>query len=281
MVRLAICTPIATFVVLNRSSMSDLIQLLIRFGFEKNEAELYILLHQRGSSSAEELAMDSGMPLFSIQAAMASLVERGVVSSYQDEAQKRYSAESLEVVSRHFETELDHRTKDLEFLRQKASELESEKGAICQVKFFEGKNGIMSMLDDFLSSDEKQAYEFFPRDAIFKVFTKQERSHVIERRQKAKIFIKALYTIKPENSDEPVPHDGNQIAVRIDGEKYPMKADILVYGNKVIMASLDDELSGVLVESSAIATSLKSIFNLAFDLQKQTRAVENIDSPRP
>ncbi len=261
--------------------MSDLIQLLIRFGFEKNEAELYILLHQRGSSSAEELAMDSGMPLFSIQAAMASLVERGVVSSYQDEAQKRYSAESLEVVSRHFETELDHRTKDLEFLRQKASELESEKGAICQVKFFEGKNGIMSMLDDFLSSDEKQAYEFFPRDAIFKVFTKQERSHVIERRQKAKIFIKALYTIKPENSDEPVPHDGNQIAVRIDGEKYPMKADILVYGNKVIMASLDDELSGVLVESSAIATSLKSIFNLAFDLQKQTRAVENIDSPRP
>lgn len=251
--------------------MSDLIQLLIRFGFEKNEAELYILLHQRGSSSAEELAMDSGMPLFSIQAAMASLVERGVVSSYQDESQKRYSAESLEVVSRHFETELDHRTKDLEFLRQKASELESQKGAIGRVRFFEGKKGLMTMIDDFLSSGVDEACEFFPRDAVLRVFSKEESESVRKKRKDAKMFVQALYT-STERFE--FPPDETTQCFQIDGTKYPMNADIIVYGNKVIMASLAGDLSGVIVESPAIATSLRSVFNLAF------KAAE-IESRRP
>ena len=52
----------------------------------------------------------------------------------------------------------------------------------------------------------------------------------------------------------------------IDPQKYPLHLDLNIYGHKISILSLEGKPAGVIIENEILASSLRSIFNLLWNL---------------
>ena len=101
------------------------------------------------------------------------------------------------------------------------------------------------------------------RTRISRRTTDRKKYH--EKRLTAGLKPRTVYTwSKPEAF---APENGGK-RVRIDKDKYPLKADIAIYGNKIKIHTLTKNLSGIFIENKDLADTLKSIINYILDQNK-------------
>jgi hypothetical protein len=135
------------------------------------------------------------------------------------------------------------------------------------VKFYEGKEGLKEMVDEFLSSGEKEAVEFFSLNDVNKIFTESEADKVGEKRRENQIKINSIFTdesadFKPDEKYRLI-EDDLTTSIQLDEKEFPLQSDIIVFNDKVSIASLRGDVSGVIIKNKAIAQTIRSIFDLA------------------
>ncbi len=244
--------------------MRDYLLDLQKLGLSDKEAKVYLASLTIGPDTAQNIAKRSGVNRATTYVAIKSLEGIGLISTFNKDKKQYfvasrpdnlfllYDKESASLVEKRAITE--RLISELKPLYQKP-----EKEAV--VRYFEGKDGLMAMVKELLRESNQQTLRVVvPVDLHRKVFSPEERAKLQEFKLKKGIKTRVLYT----KSDGEWPSSGDNERKSIPGDRFPISCDMVIYPDKVRIASLGEKVSGILIEDKEIAKTLRAIFDLAW-----------------
>lgn len=237
---------------------------LQEFGLSEKEARVYLAALELGKATADQLAKQAKVNRSTTYVQLEALIKKGLASSYEEDKKTYFAAESPEYLRRLFEKnkqEFEQKQKELEKLLPGLKHLFETAGERPRVRFFEGKEGIITMREEFLKTKDKEIEVIYSFDAIEKNFTKEEREEYLKRRTAKGIKVRAIYTRFSGQMLEPPQLTEYKF---IPENLFPIDVDVIIYGNNIGIAALKNKLIGVIIENEDIANSFRSIFNLAW-----------------
>ncbi len=236
-------------------------------GLSDKEAKIYLQLIQLEEASVAELAQKTKIKRPTVYTILSSLSKKGLVTEVEENKKFRYVAEPPE----RLKTYLERKESALSELKERfindvipqIKSVQREVGEKPEVKFYSGKEGIVSINEDVYDDnpDDSPIYIMYSKDLLDDVFKDRESDKYKKIRKTKQVKAKVLYNWSQgeKQSDELAQR------VKVDEKKYPFYADISIYKDKVRISILGKHLSAVYIRSKDLAETLKSLFNLAFD----------------
>lgn len=238
---------------------------LQHLGLSDKEAKTYLAALKLGSAVVQEIAKKAGLKRPTVYFAIEQLVKRGLMSSFERGKKRFFAAESPErlisliAVQRKKAQVLEE---DLRGVLPELNNLFGLSGEQPRVRFFEGKEGLKAIQEDFLKTKDKNIENIYPRDDFIKVFSEAERKEYISKLRKKRIKVKTIYTSQNQFAQLiPNPYAERKF---VPYKKFPFSADITIYDNKVAIGTYRGKLLGVIIESKEIAETIRLVFNLAW-----------------
>lgn len=235
-------------------------------GLNEKESVLYLSLLGVDNSSVLDLSKKTGLNRSTTYVVLETLAKKGLVSETTVGKKTHYQAEPPERLETYVEQRkilLEEQTKKLKDIIPQIKSVQREGGEKPVVKYFEGREGIMSLNEEFFHGQEHDSvvYLVYSKDLLEEVFSKTEREKYRNLRLSKNIKSKALYTF--ENGEVPSTPDGDR--AKIDSKKYPISCDISISNDNIKIAILGRKLSGIFIKSKELAETFKSLFNVGFD----------------
>ena len=247
-------------------------QELENLGLSEKEAKVYIAVLELGKATAQEVAKKADLKRPTTYFTIEGLMTMGLMSSIHEGKKQYFMAETPDRLVDVFEAKQDELKRQGEKLNKIIPILKkiSQKESGPVVKYYTGKEGVLSMVKDLLSTKENEIYMAYNADMVRSLLTQKERESIRFNRAKKNIHVYSLYTTE---GDELESNSESERKI-LDKEKYPLDADIAVYGDKIRLASLGDEVVGIVIENKALANSLKSILKLGWDSTKSKKGTD-------
>ena len=249
---------------------------LVDLGLSKKEAKIYMKLLELGSQPASVISRRIKLPRSTTQFILESLVEKHFAIRTAKNGVYNYSAESPENLKYVFESS---KNKFLSQIDQKQKNLKKiipdlisvVRGDVFQPKVlhYDGVDGIRALYEDTIK--EKNAIYAFENIAnMTPEVLKFLRNDYVLRRVKKKNF---AYVIAPVNKANKQLRNEDKNCLRktklIPKKDFPVEIEVNIYGRKVAFFSYKaDEMFGVIIESAAIANSMKAVFNVCWKVAK-------------
>ena len=243
--------------------LTKLSKQLSDFGLSKNEIAVYIALLSQGSDTASNIAEKAKLNRSTTYVQLDSLMNYGLASTFKKGKKTYFSPESPRNVKRLIDSkikELEKERDNIEELIPELNELYSELGEAPDIRTFEGKQGLKTMRQAVLDSGEKELYVAFNTDDLYQILNYDELYQFSSTRAKKGITTHTIYSMKGKKGMELVPP---QELLRVDAKKYPLSADVYVYGDSVSLAATSGKIMGVTIKNKQIASTLRSLFKLA------------------
>jgi len=244
---------------------------LQNLGLTEKEASVYVTLLQVDSDSVLELSKKTKINRTTVYLVLEGLMKKGLVGEVQIGKKTHYQAEPPERLETYVErkkVELEEHSRRLQDVIPQLKSIRRESGERPVVKYFEGREGVISVNDEFFretgGESEKTIYLIYSRDLIEDIFSKEERERYRKIRVDNNIRSKSVYTYK----DGDYPSDKTGDRLKIDADKYPITCDISVFEDKIIIGILGERVSGIFIRSKDLANTLKSMVNYIHDTQK-------------
>ena len=242
-------------------------------GLSDKESTTYLALLQVDNASVLDLSKKTKLNRSTTYVILESLAKKGLVSETTIGKKTHYQAEPPERLRTYVERrkiEFQEMEKRLDDVIPQIRGLARESGERPVVKYFDGKEGIISSAEETFhddDGDDEPVYMIYPRDLLDELFPEIERQKFRKTRLDKKVKSKVLYTY--EKGD--VPSDSMGDRIKIDGIKYPIYCDVAIYKDKVRISVLGKGISSIFIRSKDVADTLRSIFNLAFDKLKENK----------
>jgi sugar-specific transcriptional regulator TrmB len=239
---------------------------LQEIGLSEKESQVYLALLQVDNESIQDLAKRTGINRTTVYPVLETLEKKGLVSEVQVGKKTHYEAaapERLETFVERQKVVLEERSLRLKDIIPQIKSVQREEGERPLVKFFDGRDGTISAMEEFFGTEEKEgeAYFFYSRDLLDKNFTQQEKDRYLKMRLDRKIKSESIYTF----SKGDLGSDSNANRLQIDGNKFPITCDIAVYKDTVRVTTLGNTVSSILIRSKDFAETLTSLFRLVKD----------------
>lgn len=237
---------------------------LLQFGLSEKEARVYLASLELGPATATQIAQKAEVNRATTYVELEALMKTGLMSTFEKGKTTLFSAESPAILKRILEKQ-EHNAKlgvlSLETLLPELLKIHEYAEERPRVRFFEGKEGLLTMRDDFLRTKDKSIESITNIDSFDTVFTEEENRPYREARLKKKIAVRVLYT----RNEGPLSASAPLVTMRfIPLSEFPVSSDITIYDHNVAIASLQNKLVGVIIENQDIANTLRAVFNLAW-----------------
>lgn len=240
-------------------------QQLQQIGLSDKEAKVYFASLELGSNTASEISKKAGVNRPTTYTIIEKLIKKGLMSTFEKGKKTLFQVEDPKQLLRLLkEQEENTKIKGEEFKRylpelETLFNLAEEKP---KVRYFEGKEGIISIREDYLKAKNKNIIGFYTKDDEKAVFSEKEREESYLRRIRRGIKFKLIYTSK----DGPSKTRRLLIQSRfVPYDKFRLSSSVFIYDNKIAVVALRGKLMGIIIENKEIAETLKSIFNLAWE----------------
>lgn len=248
---------------------STVASLFKKIGLNDKAAKVYFVSLSLGPETVQNIAKHALTKRATAYVAIEELVQLGLVSSFKKGKKRLFMAAApeqiLEIIKTR-ESELARHRREIELMLPELKMMYQKPEGKIAVKYYEGKEGVMRMVKDFLHEAAGSTIQMaFPLDRLRALFSQEELEPLAVTRLKKKVKTETLYTLR----DGIVGTHPDGTRIKIDSNKYPLSADIAIFKNKIRIASLGDHLSGVVIEDKAIVETMRSLFQLAFDSQKK------------
>jgi len=236
---------------------------LIEIGLNEKEAKVYLASLELGQSTVQDIAQKAGVNRATTYFVIEGLIKSGLMSSFHKGKKQYFVAADPDRLIELIEQEKDTIEKREENLKKLLPQLESitKKTERPVVKYYEGKEGLISMSEELIKYAKGEILMAYSKDAVDSLFDEKERERARDRRIKNKVRTKAIYTYK-NGILESTP-DGKRR--KVPENKFPLTCDIAIYEDYVRIASLGKKLIGIVIKDKEIADSLRSIFKLAWE----------------
>ncbi len=236
-------------------------------GLSDKEAKVYLAMLELGPASVLEIAAKAGINRPTAYVQIESLKKIGLVSSQTKGKKQLFIAESPSQL----EHILDIRNKELEQQKQELRSILPELGTIFRlgdekplVRYFEGKEGLLRMQEEFLKIKTREILGIFSMDAVYNLFPEHSDDYSARRIKKG-IASKIIYT--SEKGPTLAANDTQTLrkAKFLSPQKMPFTADITVFDNSIAISSLKGKIGGTIITNTEVANSFKTLFQLVWN----------------
>lgn len=243
---------------------NELIKELEAIGLSEKEARVYLTVLEVGQATVQEIGKKADVNRATTYVILDSLMTKGLIATFGEGKKGLYIAEAphgLNNIIREQEEELEKRDAQLDLLMPELHSLYNLHPNKPEVKFYEGKEGLKQMLAERRKDSPDEVRVFYPAQQVKSVFTNEEAADLRKHRVKKEIKIKSIISEGPDVVNRNIEMSEN----RSTGDQYKFTSDIEIWDDKILMASLEGHVSGVIIKSKLIADTMKSIFELAFE----------------
>lgn len=244
---------------------------LQEIGLSEKEAQIYLSLLQTDSESIQEISKNTTINRTTVYPVLESLKQKGLVGEIQDGKKTLYQAaapERLETFVERQKVLLEEKSKRLKDIIPEIKGVQRKEGERPIVKFFEGRDGVVSAYEEFynsLKNKEQDGCLIYNRDLINQTYTKDEQEKFYQIRANKKVTPISVYNNK--EGDYKFLTKGQR--ARIDHNKYPIYADITVIDDKILLSTLGDHISSFIIKSKDLAVTLSSLISYINDTNKK------------
>ena len=237
---------------------------LLSMNFSEKEADVYLALLELGKATVSVIARKAGLNRTTGYHILDSLTGKGLVSVSGSEPLQEFVAESPDKITDLLQKKFTEYEKYLNQAKETVPQLKSFHNVSDRprVRFYEGKQGLMEVYEDTLTSHEPlKAFANF--EDMHKALPDYFPSYYLRRAKKG-LNIRGVVPITPE-ALERQKHNKEEARemVFVPGDKYYFSPEIDMYDNKVMIASWKEKL-GIIIESAEIADAMKKVFELAW-----------------
>lgn len=241
--------------------MEELEYELKTIGLTENEAKIYLANLELGKASVLEIANFAEMKRPTVYLNLYTLQEKGVVREIKQNGKSRYVAENPKIVIQRQKNKIEQLEKTLPQLMGIASKSEGKP----KVRYYEGKDGIINIYEDnLLEPKGSELLAFTSAEDLHNIVGDYMSQH-IERRVRRGIRARTIVTNYKKFPKHFVNAKKELRQMRaLKPEDFPFRGEINIYGSKVSVISLKDEIIGLIIESQQVANNMRAIFELAW-----------------
>lgn len=238
--------------------MKDIASILKSIGFTDSETKTYLMALEHGPETVIHLSKRTNLSRQTTYLAIEGLVERSLMTSLEHNGKKFYAAESptklLAYAKRHDENmraRLNDLTKLIPELDLKTS------GERPIVKMYEGREGVLTMIREMEETSVKEAHEITDLETLYRVLTKEDLKPLRDKREHAGLRVHGMYAGATETPFL------NADARLLPPELWGFHGNISVFGDKTLFVSFEGKMHSMIIESKAIANTLRILFRLS------------------
>lgn len=238
---------------------------LTKFGFSDKEARVYLASLEIGPSPVQKISDKAGVKRATTYVMIQSLIDRGLMSSFEKGKKTFFSAEKPSRLNKIIEAEKESIESRKEILDQILPALLSigRQEERPNVSFFEGLEGLKAIHEDVLKTTDKTLENIVALDDALGLDVSDE--HVADLREKLakkKVVVRILYTSKTRQLN--LPPSLNWQVKKIPHDLLPLHGELTLYGNKVAAFSYRGKIFGTIIESKEVAQTIRVLFELAW-----------------
>ena len=236
----------------------DFSKLFVMLGLSETETKLYFASLRLGPTSVQEIAKKARLSRTAAYDAIASLQERGLLSTFERGKKRFFAVEDPERAISYFRNQVLKLQDQLDVLHESLAELKMLSGGERPaVRFYEGKDAIQAVFHDVALLEPDIRYEVANYDDVYEHLDiaqlESYRRILHEKKIKMKmIFCGKLRKISPHTEYYRMPKSLGDF-----------HGDIWLYGNRVVLVSFIGKPITVIIESEAFAHVAKALYETA------------------
>ncbi len=234
---------------------------LEEIGLSEKESQIYLALLAVDSESIQDLAKRTGINRTTVYPVLETLEKKGLVSEVQKGKKVEYVAappERLETFVERQKVVLEERAERLKDIIPQIKSIQRESGEKPIVKYFEGREGAIAAHEEFYEmhdSKAREGYFIYNQDLMMQTFTLSEREKFRKIRVGKLVSPISVYS----NNEGDIAFSTQGKRKRISEDKYPISSDIVIIEDRILIGTLGDRISSILIKSKDLATTLASL----------------------
>lgn len=244
---------------------------LKRLGLTDKEACVYLACLQLGSAAVQKIARKAQVVRATTYVILGSLEKQGLVTNFKQGKKTLFSAEAPRQLLRLLENErevINEKQHELEQLLPELQVLMKVGGDRPTVRYFEGIEGLRAIRQEMVmySKSGDTWYNLTPLDHLEAIFGSGGELIYTKNRMAKGIQAKTLFATKSEKMKKELLKPTKDLAERryIPTNTFSSSSGFTIYRNRVAIGVFTGKLGGVIIESEAIADTMRSLFNLAW-----------------
>jgi len=234
--------------------MSTINNTLQSLGIDAKQAQVYLACLELGSGTIAEVAKKSGIKRTSIYNFLDEMKQKGLVSEITEKGKTILVAED----PNNLVTKTHRQYETMKSALPELMGIFNLPGNKPKVKFYQGEEGVLAVYNEMLKTGET-VYGFSDYEKMFESVKNVNLWVVPTARVKKKIKFYNIAKNGPRGREIKL-HDYEQLRETKLVDKVDFETDINIFGNKVGMISFRQPLACVVVEDSAIAQTLRSVW---------------------
>ncbi len=237
-----------------------MIEILQQYGFTEKEAKIYLAWLELGSAPASSIARQANEIRSTVYSILKEFKKQGIVQEIKRKEISYFSVISPEMLLRKLEDKYTTFKEKLPELMVLADKL----GNKPRVQFFEWLEGLKTMYNDLLSSQE-EILSFLWVEVIDSRLEQYLYEDFMPSRIEKNIHAKVILSSSTKNSIYArVDKKAKKQSKVINDSGFELQWEINIYWPDMISIALfdKDEMSWIIITSKKLYTTLKNIFTL-------------------
>jgi len=240
-----------------------LLDVLKNLGLNDKEAKVYLACIELGSTPVSSISKHAKINRVTTYDILEKLIQKGYINYLTKNKIKYFNAVKPETIYKITKQKTDDLKKSLPELKRLHGET-----AHPRIRYFEGLNGIKAIYEDTLTS-KSEILNFANSEEIRTHWPEYDKEYV-EKRAAKKIFLKGIAPLDEAGLKVHAEDKKYNRNIRlIPRNKYGFTNEINIYDNKVSIISFNEGLIGMLIESSEIADTQRTIFKMVWEFARQ------------
>ncbi|MDD3182511.1 MAG: helix-turn-helix domain-containing protein [Alphaproteobacteria bacterium] len=245
----------------------DAFDALAKLGLKRDEAKVYLAcLRNKGGLFVHEITTQTKVKRSTVDLILRRLTAKNVLSSVREGARHKFLAESPERVLFDVQKDLDDFRSVLPMLMRLGGGTEQTR-----VTFHEGAKGIQAIYNDVILTlkalPEKDRINYCVSSGReIERIQPRFRKQFIDRRIQDKLWVHMIAVRDDPHKTWPSSKRDMRFTKMFDGKKYPFQIEMNIYNDKVMFISTYKPAGGVIIQNKTIAHSLRSFFQLTWDM---------------
>ncbi|MEK9160381.1 MAG: helix-turn-helix domain-containing protein [Patescibacteria group bacterium] len=232
-------------------------------GLNPKEAKIYLVLLELQEALPSVISKRAGIKRPTTYVILEQLQKKGLISHVKRGGNLYFRA----LNPKSFVQEQGQKLKWLEEALPDLSNLNRKYASTPQMSVFEGKEGLIQIMEDTLTTSTGLLCWANISVAVHTLLEDYYPLY-IKKKVKNKVFLKGIFPYEKRSLEFKKRGEKELREVHlIPADKFPFKNEINIYDDKVAIISHQDE-TGVIIQNQSIADTQRVIFNLGFEYAK-------------